>query len=1403
MVPSEAHLPCEELTKDDAPTVAPLVSSTLPLTKSPIPLASTLSAEPQEDQSNLKTIPLSLVPESSPGNRFCLASSIPAFLGLDRSCRLISALFWWWAAAKALLFPASTHCKSQQDHLSQHPKKISFWGGPEGKHVEARSLSFLSPDVQKLLEVQVTKRVESKILKEREKDGLFSKQMSTDYHLNSLGNMLKSLGKKQDTTVPQPFWNTKGKPEQLLSPQQFSYPKNLGDHIQCNCSQLFWGLPSLHSESLGATAWVSRTSSPRQSPVLFNGNREAYPVKIQAKSPLLLQPHTLPQPKAQPRTLTPTMAQSQPPLLVEVQTQDNLQSSLPILPSSPSLIKHCEVSCPTCQNEIPSLNPSENEYLDWPLLQQQMKSRKAKRPQEASSSPTTNLPQDSQGSRFHRSISFLPYPSSHDSQKQLQQHLQERLIKDHWGLPCRVIKSQGLKQTRVRSPETCQAKEQRGTSEPSVLPGPRSKDDKEMGPKHPESIPVRDPAKFQLRKDPGRCWGQINLSMGLESFPVKFPETDSKEESKSELKGCPKSDSGSNLPKNLVRKQVENALKIHLGRKLGQIIEGRIPVSVRRSWFSVSHTLPKTDSQMEIRNLASTKDRKYHVNTSQELSFCEPSTQQLLEAHIIRFRVRQRWGLPLQILELSEAQVPPPQQSTSPTPAYHASGTQIAEAATLLGETPQACREMKVLTTKSNPTREGLLPAQSSVCEEVQRVFRWAPPGDDHQLSEAPLTAQEGRQSPQPLTPRMVSRPTQGYTVLGTQRGSLELTPGQVMVENRLREESGSHAPRAPCPGVTMLETVIGSQYSRAEESREAVKAVGSPVLRLQYRDILRTNEQADPPVTRVDLSGLGSPRNSKSPPSPRTEVAQVPKVKLPSKFKLKGEEEQQSHLQDWLSDVLLQECPVDMPLQDRANNMILQDCATDTLLQGCPRDVLFAADILSSQMPQSCPQSMSSADMSTSQVLSDLFSARERTLGLQDPRISQFQDLWKNQGKTGAPTEREDCSKPTPGKHEEDFLGLGRSQARGVTQLGYIREVIDTFERKYPQLLLEKGQAPPEKYFRKLLRHYLRCIYPNKKIKEQEDYLQKDKPELASVQSQGPVKSKSLISEDNKAAETQALMAAVGQILVEKLSLHALELSQQQEKEAARVLVDRCSCYHRAPSYSEQRRVSSDSAHSHHGTSESRRCRGRERQARGQNGWKFLRLNDENMDLRHSPPPHYREPGFPVSSHHHRPRIPGDSSGTHHCPRHYLQRDVFSDPPANAFRAFPGSRKCQKQAASHITKWAWDFEEKGDSGGRRLWGLNSEFSLHERHSHACPRPFLSHTLEQQPLPSSRLCGCGGGECGEAAEDRAHPAPQMKCIRSLASCMAPYRPLRLNPEGAEGCGAGASGPAVEAGDGGR
>nr|XP_040131204.1 spermatogenesis-associated protein 31E1-like [Ictidomys tridecemlineatus] len=204
-------LACQHLKSPS--TIIPPSASLAPLTKHTLPLASSLSEE-HEDYSALKRISLDIVPQSSLLGHSYWASLITAISGLDCVSYSILYLSWWWVTAKILFFTTWVHGKSKQEHFFHHPSDLTLWVVPTHWQVESGGLSNIKSDVQMLLETLITKRVELKVWKENSKNGSSFKQMSPDYTVYSLRNMLESLGSKRDT-IAQTFWNTKEKPEKL------------------------------------------------------------------------------------------------------------------------------------------------------------------------------------------------------------------------------------------------------------------------------------------------------------------------------------------------------------------------------------------------------------------------------------------------------------------------------------------------------------------------------------------------------------------------------------------------------------------------------------------------------------------------------------------------------------------------------------------------------------------------------------------------------------------------------------------------------------------------------------------------------------------------------------------------------------------------------------------------------------------------------------------------------------------------------------------------------------------------------------------------------------------------------------------------------------------------------------
>ncbi|XP_014637379.1 PREDICTED: spermatogenesis-associated protein 31A1 [Ceratotherium simum simum] len=796
--------------EDAAPTAYLSASSAL-LTKRPPPLACTLSADPQEDRPDLQRIPLGTVAGSLPLGNSGLASPIS---GLVRTSCPISFLCQWWKITKALFFTSSQH-ESHHEHLSHHPPEASFSGAPPDRQVEAGSPSFVNAEVQKMLNIQITQRVELMIGKKKEKDVSFLKQLSSDYHLNSSGNTWKSLGAERDTTTSQSLWTLKDKPEQLPGSQQLSYPKALGDHLQQKCSQLYWGLPSLHSESLVATALVSRSSSQLQAPsVLFNGISNRFPVPIWPEIPSRLsQAPPLPYPGAQPQPLTPNLPQFQPPPLPQTQTQAHLASSPPTrTPSSPLQMRTCGVSCPTHQNKTQSFIPTKI-HLELFSLQKQLKRERAlpsvvKRSEEVFSQLIPNLPQDSGASHAHKSVSTLH--GDLISPNLQKQHLQKRLIKDEHQdvLPHRIQVSLELMQPQNEFPGAYQAQGKQEPSQPSAFVDESSQDTQKMWSRCPRKSHGRSELKFQVGKAVSRGLGKClkgipDLSRGSASFPAKVPGMNS-EESERYLMRPSKTDSGNCLPRDPDKKHLEKILKVHLGMKSVQIKEGLIPVSVRQSWLAANYVCPKSHIHMETGNPASLKGPERCVNTSCEHSVLSPHTRQVLEAHIIKLQVKHQWGLPLKVLKsikvfkLKKVQPSPlPRSAFPPSTACVSGAHSKANFTKVLGKPLQPRQREKLITKESIPTLASPLPAPSPVCEEIQKALGGTPPGDGP--SEAPLTGQEGRPPSQSLTCSLVGRNWHSEIVMGAEKGSPEPSPSSATARNEPRLESGDQASRDPC----------------------------------------------------------------------------------------------------------------------------------------------------------------------------------------------------------------------------------------------------------------------------------------------------------------------------------------------------------------------------------------------------------------------------------------------------------------------------------------------------------------------------------------------------------------------------------------------------------------------------
>lgn len=134
----------------------------------------------------------------------------------------------------------------------------------------------------------------------------------------------------------------------------------------------------------------------------------------------------------------------------------------------------------------------------------------------------------------------------------------------------------------------------------------------------------KDMQKTGLRSS-GRFSGKRCLGSKLEPQPsqdqgtgrtsAKVLEKD-KEEAEGDFRKPWKYQSVSSTPRDPHRKHLENKLQVHLDRKVGEIKEGWIPVSVYCSWFMAKRAVPKSDTHRKLGKLASWRSGKARVNTS-------------------------------------------------------------------------------------------------------------------------------------------------------------------------------------------------------------------------------------------------------------------------------------------------------------------------------------------------------------------------------------------------------------------------------------------------------------------------------------------------------------------------------------------------------------------------------------------------------------------------------------------------------------------------------------------------------------------------------------------------------------------------------------------------------------------
>ncbi|XP_034377027.1 spermatogenesis-associated protein 31A6-like [Arvicanthis niloticus] len=198
---------------------------------------------------------------------------------------------------------------------------------------------------------------------------------------------------------PQPFWYSKERLNQLSLPQLFSYLKVLEVLIQQKFNQIIWGISSVLSESVVATAWVSKKSSGGRKSVRFSEPSDSTEdLSLTQEPPQLCQDQSLPH-----QVVTPGLVG-----VTGVQELENLPSSITNQTPSSFQRRYRRRKCPTTEVGIQASLTNVNEPCQQELNWKDIAGGNIQKCQTDISQPTDNLSWGTLPTKVTRSASILP-----------------------------------------------------------------------------------------------------------------------------------------------------------------------------------------------------------------------------------------------------------------------------------------------------------------------------------------------------------------------------------------------------------------------------------------------------------------------------------------------------------------------------------------------------------------------------------------------------------------------------------------------------------------------------------------------------------------------------------------------------------------------------------------------------------------------------------------------------------------------------------------------------------------------------------------------------------------------------------------------------------------------------------
>ncbi|KAM8804021.1 spermatogenesis-associated protein 31D1-like [Rhynchonycteris naso] len=813
-------------------------------------------------------------------------------------------------------------------------------------------------------------------------------------------------------------------PDEHDSVQPSMYPKTEEDDLKQESIQLLWGLSSPQSESLTSPV---QGSDDYSSIFAFNSLANA---STGPESPIL--PYVLPPslPEVQPQPLPQTMPQSQSLPLTQIQPQAPLKSPPPILPSGPiRQIRACGVRFDTLQNESELLTSSQMYHLEQNMLKKQWELPSVvQSPQKdfCLSVPTIPYcgPSEAEVSISIYSIEF--YLSS-QIQKTLEHHIRKRLIQHRWGLPLRILESLSLMRPLRDCSAISESKSCNDLSQISIYKGP-SRNNLNVGMSLPGSFYERGSEMFHLEENKGKDERDSQEDDPKDHLSSHSDNSSDKDVGYDSHTNLDISREHSVVSGPIARqRKLESGMKVYLSKKFENINKDQ----TSGTQHSLVHTMKQTPSVKSQTSLLPSMDMNCYLNVSQELSFLESTTEQMLESHIKRLRSRMLWGHPPKVLESINIFMNRTSSHSLISSNYSSSTSLISKTKSQHGgfiplrESSKSLHEEKEYST----TILNLPVSDTSLAgKEEQGTLTQTPSDINHGLAEDGQTIPDATQT---VTNNVTGKDAQRHSPM-----------------------DNIHPPLLPASqvGTRTVNTSAGAELQQRKERSEpgsipsVPRAAELSAPQDKPSDILKTTESGISQMISINESKGGTAKTAET-PTARAPVIQNP-VTLDSMQQLMAE------------------------LQSKLEKR------SDRQAQGQPTDVSRNSDSSTDKASLTHAQGVSNADTGVSQV--PRVHLEERRIRMEQQLQPQLRkdDLNLYQNKN-LPQATKKVS-PTDSKSEKfsgGDAGFKTSEPKRKTFLTQEAALEEMLGSKFPQTLSQKDQSPDNLFTKRMKRFFERLI--------------------------------------------------------------------------------------------------------------------------------------------------------------------------------------------------------------------------------------------------------------------------------------------------------------------------------------